>query len=88
MWTGVGLSRRTACCFISRTLMDRVAGAGLSGAKEAPGFRAAALQPRPPIKRRGSVDFGVSSSTVRFLAGFAQTVCTCRAYVRRAVGLS
>ncbi len=29
-------------------LMDRVAGAGLSGAKEAPGFRASALQPRPP----------------------------------------
>ncbi len=29
--------------------MDRVAGAGLSGAKEAPGFRGSALQPRPPI---------------------------------------
>ena len=26
-----------------------MAGAGLSGAKEAPGFRAGALQPRPPI---------------------------------------
>ena len=31
-------------------LMKRVAGAGLSGAKEAPGFRAGVLQPRPPIK--------------------------------------
>ena len=30
-------------------LMDQVAGAGLSGAQEAPGFRAGALQPRPPI---------------------------------------
>ena len=29
--------------------MDWVAGAGLSGAKEAPGFRAGAFQPRPPI---------------------------------------
>ena len=29
--------------------MDRVAGAGLSEAKEAPGFRAAALQAWPPI---------------------------------------
>ena len=28
--------------------MDRVAGAGLSGAKEAHGFRASALHPRPP----------------------------------------
>ena len=26
-------------CSVSRALMDRVAGAGLSGAKEAPGFR-------------------------------------------------
>ncbi len=32
-----------------RALMDRVAGAGLSGAKEAAGFRAGALQPRPPF---------------------------------------
>ena len=31
-------------------LMDRVGGAGLSGAKEAAGFLAGALQPRPPIK--------------------------------------
>ena len=36
-------------CSVSGALMDRVAGAGLSGAKEAPGFRAGALQPRPPI---------------------------------------
>ena len=28
-----------------------------------------------------------SSSAVGFLMGIAQTVCTCRAYVRRAVGL-
>ncbi len=35
-------------CFVTLALMDRVAGAGLSGAKEAPGFRASALQPRPP----------------------------------------
>ena len=34
---------------VSRALMNRVAGAGLSGAKEAPGFRAGTLQPRPPI---------------------------------------
>ena len=31
---------------VSRALMARVA--GLSGAKEAPGFRAGALQPWPP----------------------------------------
>ena len=36
-------------CSVSCALMDRVAGAGPSGAKEAPGFRASALQPRPPI---------------------------------------
>ncbi len=30
-------------CSVSGALMDRVAGAGLSGAKEAPGFRAGAL---------------------------------------------
>ena len=30
--------------------MDRVGGAGLSGAKEATGFRAVIRQPRPPIK--------------------------------------
>ena len=35
--------------FAEAPLMDRVAGAGLSGAKETPGFRASALQPRPPI---------------------------------------
>ena len=33
----------------TKTRYRRVAGAGLSGAKEAPGFRAGALQPRPPI---------------------------------------
>ncbi len=34
---------------VSGVFMDRVAGAGLSGAKEAPGSRAGALQPWPPI---------------------------------------
>ncbi len=34
------------CCALLR-LEDWVAGAGLSEAKEAPGFRAIALQPRP-----------------------------------------
>ena len=45
--------------------MDREAEAGLSGAKEAPGFRAAALQPRPPTavdvkawKAKGGVSDG------------------------------
>ncbi len=32
-------------------LMDWVAEAGHSGAKEAPGFRAGALQPRSPINQ-------------------------------------
>ena len=38
-------------CFVTTQFSDRVAGAGLSGAKEAPGFRAGALQPRPPSFR-------------------------------------
>ncbi len=57
--SGIHRKRRTDCdrktvvltswCLVSRALLDWVAGAGLSGAKEAPGFRAGALQPRPPI---------------------------------------
>ncbi len=35
-------------CSVSRALMDRVAGVGLSEAKEAPEFQAGALQPWPP----------------------------------------
>jgi hypothetical protein len=34
---------------VTLALMDRVPGAGQSGAKQAPGFRANPLQPRPPI---------------------------------------
>jgi len=30
-------------------MINRVAGVGLSGAKETPGFRAVSLRPRPPI---------------------------------------
>jgi|GEM_PF-3259664 len=44
--------------------MDRVAGVGLSGAKETPGFRAIALQPRPPINARVTVHLlGLNEST-------------------------
>jgi hypothetical protein len=44
------LPQRAFRCNSARSsFLDWVAGAGLSGAKEAPGFRAAALQPRPPI---------------------------------------
>jgi hypothetical protein len=35
-------------CFVKARIAGWVAGAGLSGAKEAPGFRTIALQPRPP----------------------------------------
>jgi hypothetical protein len=49
-------------CFVTIRNWCWVAGAGPSRAKEAPGFRAGALQPRPPPKldydeARGQIDF-------------------------------
>jgi len=39
----------SASCTVTVGMMDRVAGVGLSGAKETPEVWAIALQPRPPL---------------------------------------
>ena len=53
--------------------MDRVAEAGLSGAKEAPGFRADALRPRPPGNPLLTDHQGVSTTRVALLVDGLQS---------------
>ena len=56
-----------------RALMDRVAEAGLSGAKEASGFRADAIQPRPPGNPLLTDHQGVSTARVALLVDSLQS---------------